>query len=129
MQPGKQWRGRGRRMTKRGIMSGGSGNLVRQPAWGNGRAPADEDRDAMIVTAANAGTNTENPMVELPQPVTVITSEQFISQSAISMSDTVKYAAGVLANPYGRDTRVDGFNVRGIDALQFRDGKIGRAHF
>jgi len=34
----------------------------------------------------------------------------------------VKYAAGVLANPYGRDTRVDGFNVRGIDALQFRDG-------
>ncbi|HUD30160.1 MAG TPA: TonB-dependent siderophore receptor, partial [Novosphingobium sp.] len=34
----------------------------------------------------------------------------------------VKYAAGVLANPYGRDTRVDGFNIRGIDALQFRDG-------
>ena len=34
----------------------------------------------------------------------------------------MKYAASVLANPYGRDTRVDGFNVRGIDALQFRDG-------
>src|SRR3546814_1632647 len=103
-------------------MAGLAGILVSQPAWADERAPADEDRDAIIVTAANAGTKTETPLVELPQPVTVITSEQFISQGAISISDTVKYAAGVLANPYGRDTRVDGFNVRGIDALQFRDG-------
>src|SRR3546814_15145747 len=35
---------------------------------------------------------------------------------------TVRYAAGVTANPYGRDSRVDGFIIRGIDALQFRDG-------
>src|SRR3546814_7427078 len=104
------------------MMAGLAGILVSQPAWADERAPADEDRDAIIVTAANAGTKTETPLVELPQPVTVITSEQFISQGAISISDTVKYAAGVLANPYGRDTRVDGFNVRGIDALQFRDG-------
>ncbi|HEY9579812.1 MAG TPA: TonB-dependent siderophore receptor [Rhizorhapis sp.] len=109
-------------MTKIIIMAGLAGILVSQPAWADERAPADEDRDAIIVTAANAGTKTETPLVELPQPVTVITSEQFISQGAISISDTVKYAAGVLANPYGRDTRVDGFNVRGIDALQFRDG-------
>lgn len=58
----------------------------------------------------------------MPQPIKVITADQYLSQGAISISDTVKYAAGVLANPYGRDTRVDGFNVRGIDALQFRDG-------
>src|SRR3546814_637799 len=104
------------------MVAGLAGILVSQPAWADERAPADEDRDAIIVTAANAGTKTETLLVELPQPITVITSEQFISQGAISISDTVKYAAGVLANPYGRDTRVDGFNVRGIDALQFRDG-------
>jgi len=80
------------------------------------------DDDAIIVTAADAGTKTETPLIELPQPIKVITSEQYLSQGAISISDTVKYAAGVLANPYGRDTRVDGFNVRGLDALQFRDG-------
>jgi iron complex outermembrane recepter protein len=78
--------------------------------------------DDIIVQAAIAGTKTETPLVELPQPITIITSDQFLSQGAISISDTVKYAAGVLANPYGRDTRVDGFNVRGLDALQFRDG-------
>lgn len=85
-------------------------------------ADASGDEGQIVVTAANAGTKTETPLIELPQPITVITSDQFIAQGAISISDTVKYAAGVLANPYGRDTRVDGFNVRGIDALQFRDG-------
>nr|WP_314463427.1 TonB-dependent siderophore receptor [uncultured Novosphingobium sp.] len=77
---------------------------------------------SIVVTAGVTGTKTETPLIQVPQPLTVITSDTFTSQGAISISDTVKYAAGVLANPYGRDTRVDGFNIRGIDALQFRDG-------
>ncbi|AUW58098.1 TonB-dependent siderophore receptor [Sphingobium sp. SCG-1] len=109
-------------MAKVVMMAGLVGILATQSAWAEESAPVDESRDAIVVTAASAGTKTETPLVELPQPITVITSEQFISQGAISISDTVKYAASVLANPYGRDTRVDGFNVRGIDALQFRDG-------
>jgi iron complex outermembrane receptor protein len=84
------------------------------------------EAENIVVTSARgvrfAGTKTETPLIETPQPIKVVTDEQFISQGAISISDTVKYAAGVTANPYGRDTRVDGFNVRGIDALQFRDG-------
>ena len=97
------------------------GLLVSQPAWADESA-ADEGGDDIIVTAAIAGTKTETPLVELPQPITIISEDRYLSQGAISISDTVKYAAGVLANPYGRDTRVDGFNVRGLDALQFRDG-------
>ncbi len=81
-----------------------------------------EETAEILVTGTNAGTKTETPLIELPQPLTLISSEQYLSQGAISISDTVKYAAGVLANPYGRDTRVDSFNVRGIQALQFRDG-------
>ncbi|CAN5302063.1 TonB-dependent siderophore receptor [soil metagenome] len=109
-------------MAKIIVMAGLLGMFAGQQAWADDTVPAEDDRDAIIVTAASAGTKTETPLVELPQPIKVITSEQFMSQGAISISDTVKYAAGVLANPYGRDTRVDGFNVRGIDALQFRDG-------
>lgn len=82
-------------------------------------AGAGED---MIVVTGYTGTKTDTALTELPQPIKVITAEQYEAQGAISISDTVKYAAGVLANPYGRDTRVDGFNVRGLDALQFRDG-------
>src|SRR3546814_6156589 len=81
----------------------------------------EQSHDQNVVTGY-AGTKTDTALAELPQPIKVITAEQYEAQGAINISDTVKYAAGVLANPYGRDTRVDGFNVRGLDALQFRDG-------
>lgn len=83
-------------------------------------------RGEILVTASRtekfAGTKTETPLIETPQPITVITDDTFRSQGAINISDTVRYAAGITANPYGRDTRVDGFVIRGLDALQFRDG-------
>ncbi|MPS68148.1 MAG: TonB-dependent siderophore receptor [Novosphingobium sp.] len=87
-------------------------------------ADADQDNTAgeILVTGSRAGTKTDTPPIQVPQPVTVITADQYLSQGAISISDTVKYAAGVTANAYGRDTRVDSFVVRGIEALQFRDG-------
>ena len=110
-------------MAKMIVMAGLATIIAAQSAWAQ-EAPqaAGEDSDSIIVTAATTGSKTDTALVELPQPIKVITAEQYLSQGAISISDTVKYAAGVLANPYGRDTRVDGFNVRGLDALQFRDG-------
>lgn len=106
---------------KRSIAAIGlAGILVSQPAWAEEASPADEQGD--IIVTGFAGTKTETPLIELPQPIKIVSAEQYQAQGAISISDTVKYAAGVLANPYGRDTRVDGFNIRGLDALQFRDG-------
>lgn len=94
--------------------------LLTQAAQAQDSAPVTSDDE--IVITGNAGTKTDTPLTEVPQPLTIIPAETYLSQGAINISDTVKYAAGVLANPYGRDTRVDGFNVRGINALQFRDG-------
>ena len=121
-------------MTVRMIALCGAATLAiaANPAWAGGDGAASADaaaaaadagagEDAIVVTGY-AGTKTETALTELPQPIKVITAEQYEAQGAISISDTVKYAAGVLANPYGRDTRVDGFNIRGLDALQFRDG-------
>ncbi|RJF90611.1 TonB-dependent siderophore receptor [Sphingomonas cavernae] len=90
-------------------------------------APVEADSsDTILVTASRteefAGTKTETPLIETPQPITIITEDVFRAQGAINISDTVRYAAGITANPYGRDTRVDGFVIRGINALQFRDG-------
>ncbi|ETI58554.1 ferrisiderophore receptor [Sphingobium sp. C100] len=104
--------------------------LCHTAAWAGDGADADgpsdnaaDPADTILVTATQyAGTKTDTPLIETPQPISVISAEQYLSQGAINISDTVKYAAGVLASPYGRDTRVDGFTVRGIDALQFRDG-------
>lgn len=104
------------------VAAGVAGALASQTAQAEDSAAADEGRGEIIVTAAIAGTKTDTPPIEVPQPVTIISSDRYLAQGAITISDTVKYAAGVLASPYGRDTRVDGFNIRGIGALQFRDG-------
>ncbi|MFA7601641.1 MAG: TonB-dependent siderophore receptor [Novosphingobium sp.] len=108
-------------MRKLFVITGLASALASQQAWAEDGA-AEDAIDEIVVTAATAGTKTDTALTELPQPIKVISSDQYLAQGAISISDTVKYAAGVLANPYGRDTRVDGFNVRGLDALQFRDG-------
>jgi iron complex outermembrane receptor protein len=84
--------------------------------------PADDIIVTGTVTQQVAGTKTATPLIETPQPITIVSENMFRSQGAINLSDTLNYVAGVTANAYGRDTRVDGFVVRGIEALQFRDG-------
>ncbi|WP_338447272.1 TonB-dependent siderophore receptor [Pelagerythrobacter marensis] len=80
----------------------------------------------IVVTGAreesSTATKTDTPIIETPQPITVIDDELYLAQGAVSVSDTLNYVSGVTANPYGPDSRVDSTFVRGINALQFRDG-------
>ncbi|WP_343527733.1 TonB-dependent siderophore receptor [Sphingomonas sp.] len=97
-------------------------NLDRQP---RAEPAADQDRDILVEgrrDEAFAGTKTETPLIQVPQPLTVIPEDVYLAQGAINISDTVRYAAGVNSDAYGRDTRVDSFTIRGVNALQFRDG-------
>lgn len=71
---------------------------------------------------SNVATKTDTPEEQVPQPVTIVSAELYEAQGALSISDTLNYVAGVQANPYGPDSRVDGAFIRGINALQFRDG-------
>ena len=97
-------------------------NAAAQPA---DRDDKDESRDIRVEgrrDATGAGTKTDTPLIEIPQPVSVIAADTYLAQGAINISDTVRYAAGVNADSYGRDTRSDSFAIRGVDALRFRDG-------
>jgi iron complex outermembrane receptor protein len=89
-------------------------------------AAEDAEQRTIIVTGAqeegSTATKTDTPIIETPQPITVIDDELYLAQGAISIGDTLNYVSGVTANPYGPDSRVDGAFVRGINALQFRDG-------
>ena len=85
-----------------------------------------EQQPTILVTGARSesstSTKTDTPIIETPQPITVIDDKLYLAQGAVSISDTLNYVSGVTANPYGPDSRVDGAFVRGINALQFRDG-------
>ena len=95
-------------------------------AASEGADSSDGGTETIVVTGARevsaASTKTDTPAIEVPQPVTVIPAEVYLSQGAMSVSDTLNYVAGIQAEPYGPDSRVDGGFVRGVDALQFRDG-------
>lgn len=83
-------------------------------------------RDDIVVTgalqASGAATKTDTPAIHTPQPVTIVTDDVYLAQGALSISETLRYVAGVQANPYGPDSRVDGGFIRGINPIQFRDG-------
>ncbi|WP_120716961.1 TonB-dependent siderophore receptor [Tsuneonella amylolytica] len=87
---------------------------------------ADTEQREIIVTGArddgSTATKTDTPIIETPQPITVIDDALYLAQGAVSVGDTLNYVSGVTTNPYGPDSRVDGAFVRGINALQFRDG-------
>ena len=85
----------------------------------------DPDDDILVQARRDetlSGTKTATPLIQVPQPLTVILDDVYRAQGAINISDTVRYAAGVNSDAYGRDTRVDSFTIRGVNALQFRDG-------
>ena len=97
------------------------------PAFAETSADAVIEQQRVIVVTgareeASTSTKTDTPVIETPQPITVIDDALYLAQGAISVGDTLRYASGVTANPYGPDSRVDGAFVRGINALQFRDG-------
>jgi len=100
--------------------------LTSAPAFAQDAGSLDgDDRQILVFGEAlggGASTKTDTPAIEVPQPVTVITDDVFETQGAVSVGDILNYVAGVHSNPYGPDSRVDGGFVRGIDALQFRDG-------
>jgi len=96
------------------------------PVWAADSTDSDRAGDEIVVTGLladqAASGKTDVPLIETPQPITIVSAETFRAQGAISISDTLRYVAGVTSNAYGRDTRVDGAIVRGVDPLQFRDG-------
>jgi iron complex outermembrane receptor protein len=52
----------------------------------------------------------------------VITRDQMSDQAVQSVSDALKYTAGVNADPYGADPRADWFYIRGFNADVYWDG-------
>lgn len=94
------------------------GGLLDETGWG----PADDFLPESSLTA----TKTDTPLIETPQSISVVTSEQIEEQGARSIGATLRYTSGVRAESTGAaDTRYGGFTIRGFDATStsfFRDG-------
>ena len=92
----------------------------------NVRARADADAGGYVAHRASVGTKTDTPLVEVPQSISVIGSQEIEDKGLTTLTDALAQTPGVTVNPYGFDSRgLDWVLLRGFDGWytsSFRDG-------
>ena len=93
-----------------------SDEQVLAPVVVEGQAPSPIGPDiGYVATRTVSGSKTDTPLREIPQSISVITRQQLDDQRIQTLSDALRYTAGVTPNIWGRDNRVDQFLIRGFD--------------
>ena len=75
-----------------------------------------------VAKRAISATKTDTSILEIPQSISVITADQIEDQKAQSIQEALRYSVGVVADPYGQDSRGDSYSLRGTEAVQYLDG-------
>ncbi|HEX2020478.1 MAG TPA: TonB-dependent siderophore receptor [Aurantimonas sp.] len=85
---------------------------------GQGTGPGEANEQQGFVATRSAGaTKTNTPLIETPQAISVVTSDQIERQDARTIRAATRYIAGVTSEiTGGADTRCGGFNIRGFDS-------------
>ena len=81
--------------------------------------------DGYVPRVSATGTKTATPLIETPQSISVVGSEQIRDQNAQSVVEATRFSSGVLSQTFGNDTRNDFLLIRGLPAQQsgyFLDG-------
>jgi iron complex outermembrane receptor protein len=110
------------------VQSSRSGSTRAAPGE-QGPPPAQQDQQSpygpgqgYTATRSTAGTKTDTPISEIPQSISVVTSEAIRDQGAQSVQEALRYVPGVYADAYGPDTRSDGALIRGTAPVYYLDG-------
>lgn len=90
---------------------------------------ADGDDDSHVSRAkalrSTAGSKTETPIIEVPQSLSVVTSERIQTIGATNVRDALGYTPGITISPFGADSRYDWISIRGFDSYSpgfYQDG-------
>jgi iron complex outermembrane receptor protein len=76
-----------------------------------------------VVTRSASGSKTDTPILEVPQTVNVVTADQIRAQGAQSVSEALRYTAGVRGEVYGGASQFDSYTqIRGFKGDLFLDG-------
>lgn len=88
----------------------------------------DADGPGFVARTSTTGTKTNTPLIETPQSISVINRQQMDAQNVQSVTDALRYSAGVVATTPAISQRFDTFSIRGFDASSsgiLRDGLRG----
>lgn len=72
-----------------------------------------------VANRSGSATKTDTPIMETPQSISVITSDQIKTQDAQTLTQALRYTAGANGDVNGgSDTRNGGIQIRGFDMTQ-----------
>src|SRR5690606_6410612 len=66
-----------------------------------------------VATRSNTATKMDLPLIETPQSITVVTSDQIRDQASPNLQEVLRYTPGVRHELYGIDNRGDWVSLRG----------------
>ncbi|QEE38786.1 MULTISPECIES: TonB-dependent siderophore receptor [unclassified Methylobacterium] len=75
--------------------------------------------DGFVAKRSVTALKTNTPLIETPQSITVVGRQQLDAQNAQNLSQATQYVAGTYASPFGYDTRLDYFLLRGFVASDY----------
>jgi iron complex outermembrane receptor protein len=78
--------------------------------------------EGYVAERSATGTKTDTPIVETPQSISVVPRDQMEAQNAETLSEALRYTAGVQSEIYGADLRGDWITVRGMEESLYQDG-------
>lgn len=70
-----------------------------------------------VATKSATGTKTDTPLLETPQSISVITKPQLEARGVQNLNQALSYTSGVVAAPFGNDTRYFAPIIRGFTAV------------
>lgn len=92
-----------------------SGEATELPAVTvNARREGEAANPGFVPSTTSTATKTDTSLLETPQSVSVITRETMDVLGAQTLSQALRYSAGVLPDNAGAETRYDWINIRGI---------------
>lgn len=83
---------------------------------------AHSNTEGYVANRTTTATKTDTPIIETPQSISVVTSQQMQEQGATTLQEAVRYSVGVTSEAYGTDNRGDWLFIRGIEHTQIVDG-------
>lgn len=87
-------------------------------------SPVGEDR-GYVARNSRSATKTNSALHETPRSVSVVTQQQMDDRNVVSISDALRYSAGIQAGYFGEDNKQDWFILRGFKQANnglFQDG-------
>lgn len=115
------------RLLKGTLLGAGLATVAANSAVAETNADVSE-RNTIVVTGVRdkgqaSGTKTDTPLIETPQTITVIDSDELARRNARSINQALNYVAGVSANQRGgMVTRYDQMFLRGFSPAFYLDG-------